>query len=115
MRISERQHHRDFQFRTKPGSSKSWTNSWLSKEGQKAVVKGWTHSERGDIAPPKGAPERKSFLAKGDLKPNWEKLAKEREKTKADFRKNHGREITSTRNPLKAGFLALAENPTSFF
>ena len=68
-------------------AAKAVTNWWLSKEGQEAIVKGWMHSVRGDVAPPKGAPELKAFLTKGDLKPNWEKLAKEMEKTKDEFKK----------------------------
>jgi iron(III) transport system substrate-binding protein len=68
-------------------AAKAVTDWWLSKEGQDAIVKGWMHSVRGDVPPPKGAPELKSFLTKGDLKPNWEKLAKEMEKIKGEFRK----------------------------
>jgi len=70
-----------------PEAAKAVTDWWLSKEGQEAIVKGWMHSVRGDVAPPKGAPELKSFLTKGDLKPNWEKLSKEMEKTKNEFQR----------------------------
>ena len=58
---------------------------WLSKEGQQVVVKGWMHSVRDDVAPPKGAPEMKSFAEKA-MKPNWEKLNKENETVKETFR-----------------------------
>ena len=70
-----------------PEAAKAVTDWWLSKEGQEAIVKGWMHSVRGDVAPPKGAPELKTFLTKGDLKPNWDKLSKEMEKTKGEFQK----------------------------
>ena len=70
-----------------PEAAKALTNWWLSKEGQEAIVKGWMHSVRGDVAPPKGAPELKTFLTKGDLKPNWDKLAKDMEKIKGEYQK----------------------------
>jgi iron(III) transport system substrate-binding protein len=70
-----------------PEAAKALENWWLSKEGQEAIVKGWMHSVRGDVAPPKGAPELKSFMMKGDLKPNWEKLSKDMEKIKGEYQK----------------------------
>ena len=76
-----------FSSTTNPEAAKAVTNWWLSNEGQEASVKGWMHSVRGDVAPPKGAPELKTFLTKGDLKANWDKLAKEMEKIKGEFQK----------------------------
>ena len=70
-----------------PEAAKAVTNWWLSKEGQAAIVKGWMHSVRDDVEAPKGAPALKTFASKGDLKPNWEKLAKDMEKVKGEFQK----------------------------
>ncbi len=70
-----------------PEAAKALTNWWLSKEGQEAIVKGWMHSVRDDVAAPKGAPALKTFMSKGDLKANWEKLAKNMEKIKAEYQK----------------------------
>ena len=70
-----------------PEAAKAVTDWWLSKEGQEAIVKGWMHSVRGDVEPPKGAPALKTFMDKGDLKANWEKLAKDMEKIKGEFQK----------------------------
>ena len=70
-----------------PEAAKALTDWWLSKEGQEAIVKGWMHSVRGDVEPPKGAPALKTFMDKGDLKANWEKLAKDMEKIKGEFQK----------------------------
>lgn len=58
---------------------------WLSKEGQEAIVKGWMHSVRDDVASPKGAPALSTFAGKGNI-PNWEKLSKENETVKETFR-----------------------------
>ena len=58
---------------------------WLSKEGQEAVVKGWMHSVRGDVAPPKGAPELKTLLPTA-IKVNWDKLSNEEAQIKEAFR-----------------------------
>ena len=70
-----------------PEAAKALTNWWLSKEGQEAIVKGWMHSVRDDVNPPKGAPALKTFMSKGDLKANWDKLAKNMEKIKGDYQK----------------------------
>ena len=66
-------------------AAKAVLNWWLSKEGQEAIVKGWMHSVRDDVAPPKGAPALKTFLG-SSMKADWVKLAKELEKTKETFR-----------------------------
>ena len=60
-------------------------NWWLSKEGQQAVTKGWMHSVRDDVEPPKGAEPLKSFIDKA-FKADWEKLAKNAESIKDTFR-----------------------------
>ena len=70
-----------------PEAAKALTNWWLSKEGQEAIVKGWMHSVRDDVNPPKGAPALKTFMNKGDLKAKWDKLAKEMEKIKGEYQK----------------------------
>lgn len=66
-------------------AAKAVENWWLSKEGQEAVVKGWMHSVRGDVQPPKGAPALKTFIEKA-FKPDWNKLSKENESIKEIFR-----------------------------
>ena len=66
-------------------AAKAVLNWWLSKEGQEAIVKGWMHSVRDDVAPPKGAPALKTFLGSA-MKADWVKLAKDLEKTKETFR-----------------------------
>ncbi|MCY6485127.1 ABC transporter substrate-binding protein [Clostridium aestuarii] len=68
-----------------PEAAKAVENWWLSKEGQEAIVKGWMHSVRNDVVPPKGAPEFKTF---GDraFKVDWAKLAKDNEQMKETFR-----------------------------
>ena len=76
-----------FSSTTNPEAAKALTNWWLSKEGQEAIVKGWMHAVRDDVAPPKGAPALKTFLTKGDLKPNWDKLAKQMAQIKGEFQK----------------------------
>ena len=58
---------------------------FLSKEGQEVIVKGWMHSVRNDVAPPKGAPALKTFADKA-FQPDWAKLAKDNEKVKEMFR-----------------------------
>jgi iron(III) transport system substrate-binding protein len=66
-------------------AAKAVLDFFLSKEGQEVIVKGWMHSVRDDVAPPKGAPALSTFIGKA-IKPNWEKLSKENEKTKETFR-----------------------------
>jgi len=66
-------------------AAKAVLNWWLSKEGQEAIVRGWMHSVRADVDPPKGAPPLKTFAEKAPV-PNWEKLAKENEQIKEKFR-----------------------------
>jgi iron(III) transport system substrate-binding protein len=66
-------------------AAKTITNWFLSKQGQEIIVKGWMHSARDDVPPPKGAPELKSFAGKAS-KIDWERLSKENEKTKEQFR-----------------------------
>jgi iron(III) transport system substrate-binding protein len=61
------------------------TNWWLSKEGQQAIVKGWMHSVRADVEPPKGAPALKTFMDKA-VNADWNKLAKNAEQIKETFR-----------------------------
>ncbi len=68
-----------------PDGAKAMVDWWLSKEGQEAVVKGWMHSVRGDVAPPKGAPELKTLLPTA-IKVNWDKLSKEEAQIKEAFR-----------------------------
>ena len=57
----------------------------LSKPGQEAIVKGWMHSVRDDVAAPKGAPALKTFADKA-FKPDWVKLSKSNEAIKEAFR-----------------------------
>lgn len=59
---------------------------WLSKEGQEAVVKGWMHSVRGDVAAPTGSVETKK-LVEGRIKVDWQKLADNNAQIKEEFRK----------------------------
>ena len=66
-------------------AAKTMVDWWLSKEGQQAIVKGWMHSVRDDIEPPKGAPALKTFADKA-VKVDWVKLATENEKIKEMFR-----------------------------
>jgi iron(III) transport system substrate-binding protein len=68
-----------------PEAAKALTDWWLSKEGQEMVVKGWMHSVREDVAPPKGAPALKTMMPTA-LKIDWDQLAKENEKFKENFR-----------------------------
>jgi iron(III) transport system substrate-binding protein len=68
-----------------PEAAKALTDWWLSKEGQEMVVKGWMHSVRDDVPPPKGSPALKTLMPNA-LKINWEQLAKENEKFKETFR-----------------------------
>ena len=49
------------------------------------VVKGWMHSVRDDVAAPKGAPALKTLMPNA-VKIDWDKLAKENEKIKEQFR-----------------------------
>ena len=65
--------------------AKAMVDWWLSKEGQQAVVEGWMHSVRGDVQPPKGAPELKSFSDKA-VKVDWQKLADNKAEIKEEFR-----------------------------
>lgn len=70
-----------------PEAAKAVTDWWLSKEGQQAIVtKGWMHSVRDDVAPPKGAPD-KAIITKNSPMLDWAKFAKEAEKVKETFRK----------------------------
>ena len=57
----------------------------LSQQGQQVIVKGWMHSVRDDVEPPKGAPALKTFAEKA-FKPDWGKLAKNNETIKEAFR-----------------------------
>lgn len=66
-------------------AAKAVLDWFLSKEGQEVIVKGWMHSVRDDVAPPKGAPALKTFIDKA-IKPDWAKLSKENEKIKETFR-----------------------------
>jgi iron(III) transport system substrate-binding protein len=66
-------------------AAKAVLDWWLSKEGQEVIVKGWMHSVRDDVQPPKGAPALKTFADKA-FKPDWTKLSKENEKIKETFR-----------------------------
>ena len=68
-----------------PDGAKAMVDWWLSKEGQQAVVEGWMHSVRGDVQPPKGAPELKSFSDKA-VKVDWQKLADNKAEIKEEFR-----------------------------
>ncbi len=70
-----------------PEAAKAVTDWWLSKEGQQAIVtKGWMHSVRDDVPPPKGAPD-KAVITKNSPMLNWAKFAKEAESIKETFRK----------------------------
>lgn len=66
-------------------AAKAVLDWFLSKAGQEAIVKGWMHSVRDDIAAPQGAPALKTFIDKA-IKPEWLKLSKENEKVKETFR-----------------------------
>lgn len=68
-----------------PAGAKAAVDWWLSKEGQQTIVTGWMHSVRGDVEPPVGAPALKTFADKA-VPTNWEKLSKEKEKYKEEFR-----------------------------
>ena len=70
-----------------PEAAKAVTDWWLSKEGQQAIVtKGWMHSVRDDVPPPKGAPD-KAVITKNSPLLDWGKFAKEAEIVKETFRK----------------------------
>ena len=70
-----------------PEGAKALVDWWLSKEGQQAIVsKGWMHSVRNDVAPPKGAPD-KALITKNSPMLDWAKFAKEAEIIKETFRK----------------------------
>jgi len=69
----------------KQEAAKAVLDWFLSKEGQEVIVKGWMHSVRDDVAPPKGAPPLKTFIDKA-IKPDWARLAKDNEKIKETFR-----------------------------
>ena len=70
-----------------PEAAKAVTDWWLSKEGQQAIVtKGWMHSVRNDVPPPKGAPD-KAVITKNSPMLDWGKFAKEAEIVKETFRK----------------------------
>lgn len=69
-----------------PEAAKAVTDWWLSKDGQQAIVtKGWMHSVRDDVPPPKGAPD-KATITKNSPMLDWAKFAKEAEKVKEQFR-----------------------------
>ncbi len=65
--------------------AKAMVDWWLSKEGQEAIVSGWMHSVRSDVKPPNGAPALSTFASKA-VKVNWDKLSKDKEKYKEEFR-----------------------------
>ncbi len=69
-----------------PDGAKALVDWWLSKEGQQAVVKGWMHSVRGDVAAPTGAPETKKIV-EGRMPIDWQKLADNNAAIKEEFRK----------------------------
>ena len=69
-----------------PEGAKAMVDWWLTKEGQQAVVKGWMHSVRGDVAVPNGAVKPLKDLLPGAIKIDWQKLAKEEAKIKEEFR-----------------------------
>lgn len=58
-----------------PDAAKAVTDWWLSEAGQKAVVSGWMHSVRTDVASPKGAKPLAEF-APGSIKTDWVDLSK---------------------------------------
>ena len=68
-----------------PDGAKAVVDWWLSKEGQQAVVKGWMHSVRADVEPPKGAPALKTFIDNA-VKIDWQKLADNNAQIKEQFR-----------------------------
>lgn len=68
-----------------PEGSKALVDWWLSKEGQEAVVKGWMHSVRADVEPPKGAPALKTLLPNA-VKVDWKKLSTDDAAIKEAFR-----------------------------
>ncbi|MFA7069043.1 MAG: ABC transporter substrate-binding protein [Acidaminococcaceae bacterium] len=70
---------------TNPDGARVAVDWWLSKEGQQAVVKGWMHSVRADVAPPHGAPALQTLLGNA-VKVNWQKLADENAQIKEAFR-----------------------------
>lgn len=65
--------------------SKAMVDWWLSQEGQKAIVAGWMHSVRDDVGTPAGALPLKDF-ADNAVPVNWDKLAKDKEQIKEEFR-----------------------------
>lgn len=69
-----------------PEGAKALVDWWLSKEGQEAVVKGWMHSVRGDVAAPVSAMETKKIV-EGRIQINWQKLADNNAEIKEEFRK----------------------------
>lgn len=58
-----------------PEAAKAVTDWWLSKDGQNAVVTGWMHSVRTDIASPKGAKPLAEFN-KTAIATDWVELSK---------------------------------------
>jgi iron(III) transport system substrate-binding protein len=74
-----------FKDTSNPAAAKAAVDWWLSKEGQQMVVKGWMHSVRDDVEPPKGAPALKTLMPNA-LKIDWDKLAKDNEQYKELFR-----------------------------
>lgn len=55
-------------------AAKAVTDWWLSPQGQEAIVTGWMHSVRNDVASPKGAKALKEF-APNAMATDWADLA----------------------------------------
>lgn len=67
-----------------PDAAKALTDWWLSTEGQKAVITGWMHAVRPDVATPKGATPM-SELIKTAMPVDWNDLAKNQGAIKDQF------------------------------
>ncbi|MFZ5825601.1 MAG: ABC transporter substrate-binding protein [Bacillota bacterium] len=67
-----------------PDAAKAVTDWWLSKTGQEAVVAGWMHAVRTDVAAPKGAKPLADFN-KGSIKVDWVDLSKTMGEVKDKF------------------------------
>lgn len=67
-------------------ASKKVMEWFLSKEGQKLIVKGWMHSVREDVESPKGAAKLSSFIGT-KMETDWVKFSKEAENIKTTFSK----------------------------
>ncbi len=57
-----------------PNAAKAMVDFWFTQEGQETIVKGWMHSVRSDLQPPKGALSLAEF-SKRQLPVDWQKLA----------------------------------------